>query len=61
MALILTEQEAALWLEGGWSAWNMQLELQERVWRQRLEGIVRIEFIDGAVAFRVDSVSGEVF
>ena len=61
MALILTEQEEALWLPGGWQARNIEMDLRERVWRHQMDGIIRVDLIDGERAFYVDSLSGEVF
>jgi hypothetical protein len=61
MALILTEQEEALWMEGSWDAAHVRDDCRERVWRHRMEGIIPVTFIDGTVAFRVDSQSGEIF
>ena len=61
MALILTEQEEALWLEGGPPSVNIEMEVRERAWRHRMDGIIAVLFIDGERAFWLDSLSGEIF
>ena len=61
MALILTEQEEAIWLNGGWEAQHVEMDIRERVWRQRIDGIIAVMLIDGCVAFWLDSQSGEIF